>query len=180
MVLAAVLLCGIGAVVPTQPAEAYNLTGCKFSSATIPYLVSGLPSGYNLTAARDDWTYNTDVAGWATTTAAVRVDFRFNPYGALGWSGETDGPGVTCPGGGNHTATVQVRINRTYTDGWTANKRQGVMSHEIGHALGLHHNTTSSPCGSVTLMNPYDSQRYDTCSIYQTRTDDRNGANSLY
>ncbi len=180
MALAAILVCSIGAVVPTQSAEAYNLTGCKFSSSTIPYLVSGLPSGYNLTAARADWTNNTDVAGWVTSTGTGRADFRFNAYGSLGWSGETDAPALTCPGGGNHTATVQIRINRTYTDGWTANKRQGVMAHEIGHALGLHHENTASPCSSVTLMNPYDSQRYDTCSIYQTKTDDRNGANSLY
>ncbi len=96
-IVAALLLCAIGTVIPTQSAQAYSLTGCKFASSTIPYLVSGLPSGYNLTAARDDWTNNTDVAGWATTTVAVRVDFRFNPYGSLGWSGG-DGrpPAVTC------------------------------------------------------------------------------------
>lgn len=176
--LALVVTGGLAVTDPPETAQAYSLTGCKFSSSTIPYLVSGLPSGYDLTSARGDWTANTDVAGWSTSTIAARADFRFSSYGQLGWSGSTTAN--TCPGGTNHTTTVSIRTNRTYTDGYSVNKRISVMAHEIGHALGLHHNNTSSPCTSVVLMNGFDSERFDTCGVYRTRTDDRNGVNSLY
>ena len=169
---------GVGVESAPSPASAYTLTGCKFSSSTIPYLVSGLPTGYDLTSARGDWTVNTDVAGWTTSTIAARADFRFAYYGNVGWTGATSAG--TCPGRTNHSLTVSIRTNRTYTDSYSVNKRISVMSHEIGHALGLNHNNTSSPCTSVVLMNGYDDQRFDSCGVYRTKSDDRAGANSLY
>lgn len=65
-------------------------------------------------------------------------------------------------------------VNRYYTDDYELNKRRSVMGHELGHMLGLAHET-----GAV-LMNGYTSQRYDTYGVYTPQTDDVNGINALY
>lgn len=76
---------------------------------------------------------------------------------------------------------VEVRINRSYTDSYSINGRISVMGHEIGHAIGLGHvGSGGGACSLVTLMNGYDSFRFNTCGVYRTTVDDRNGANALY
>lgn len=161
-------------------ANAYSLTGCRFSSATIPYSSPTPPTSYPATASRSDWTVNTDVASFATSSATIRIAFAYGYYGATGWSGLTQY--YSCAGtGGIHNNTVYLYINRTATDPYVPNARQSVISHEIGHAIGLGHvGSSTGICLPATLMNPYDSFRYFTCGIYQTRADDRNAANSLY
>lgn len=110
----------------------------------------------------------------------MRIAFSFGAWGATGWSGLTTY--YSCgSSGGFHNGTVTVQTNRTYTDAYSVNGRISVMAHEIGHAIGLGHvGSGGGSCGLVTLMNGYDSFRYDTCGVYQTTTDDRNGANALY
>ncbi|MES2583546.1 MAG: matrixin family metalloprotease [Pseudomonadota bacterium] len=56
---------------------------------------------------------------------------------------------------------------------WTLSEVDGIMTHEIGHALGLGHSDTSA---SVMFASPYHSTRY----MSTLRGDDANGCAALY
>lgn len=180
ILLCALMLVGVFTGLSDDGAYGYTLTGCRFSSNVIPYSFGTVPSGYNLASSRSDWSSNSDISHFAPSSSPVRIHFAFGSYGATGWSGLTShyACGTT---GGAHNGKVDVRTNRTYTDAYSGNGRISVMSHEIGHAIGLHHvGSSGGACSIATLMNGYDSFRWSTCGIFQSRTDDRKGANALY
>ena len=63
-------------------------------------------------------------------------------YGDTGWNGY----GEAGPNQYSGTLTyASVKLNRTYMDGYTPGKRKAIITHELGHVLGLSHNTYTSP-----------------------------------
>lgn len=66
-----------------------------------------------------------------------------------------------------------------YTTGYPSTARQAVMGHEMGHALGLGHDSTG-PGRSVALMHENLNWSYFNCGIYTPQQDDVNGINFLY
>lgn len=77
------------------------------------------------------------------------------------------------------TETNTAWLNRYLTDGYSTAKRQNVFVHEIGHALGLAHNSSGSGC-SKAIMHPYTNVRFDQCGLTTPQADDTAGANALY
>jgi len=75
-----------------------------------------------------------------------------------------------------HTDTY---LNVAYTGGYSAAKRQSVVTHELGHVLGLGH-SSSSNCSVDPVMDPFTSHRWDTCQINTPKSDDIDGVNVLY
>ncbi|WP_139491475.1 matrixin family metalloprotease [Brevibacillus dissolubilis] len=54
---------------------------------------------------------------------------------------------------GGYISGARTYLNNYFTDSYTSSLRNSVATHELGHAIGLDHNTTASQSSSV--MTPY-------------------------
>lgn len=68
---------------------------------------------------------------------------------------------------------IDADIAMNTAQSWTIADLEGIMTHEIGHALGLSHSDTPA---SVMFANPYHTTRY----MGTLRGDDANGCAALY
>ncbi len=150
----------------TAPAQAYNLTGAKWSSGNIPVQISATYSG---TASAwlnsiDAWNY-TDVN---MTRPVGNQPFQMYDvnFSDVTWDGLTTWSPAT-----GTLQSVGSELNYYYTKNYAATTTQGVAAHEIGHGLGLAHRS------GCYLMNPYTSER---CGIYNPTADEVAGVNALY
>jgi len=92
-------------------------------------------------------------------------------FGNVGYTAQTSwqsSGGYFIPG----DVSISVNISTTYGDGnYSYSGKEGVWGHEMGHTLGLAHNTTNQGA----LMWPYDNRWYDT-----PQSDDINGGEAIY
>ena len=72
-------------------------------------------------------------------------------------------------GSGLIDADIMMNISQS----WTLPQLEGIMTHEMGHALGLSHSDISA---SVMFANPYNTTSY----MATLRGDDANGCAALY
>ena len=75
---------------------------------------------------------------------------------------------------GSYFDRVDCTGNDYYLDPYGTYKRRSVLGHELGHALGLHHET-----GPV-LMNPTTYYRYEYYGIEAPQDDDEDGVQAIY
>lgn len=68
---------------------------------------------------------------------------------------------------------IDADIVMNTSQSWTLPQLEGIMTHEMGHALGLSHSNLSA---SVMFANPYNSVTY----MATLRGDDANGCAALY
>ena len=166
------------ATAPNEPAAAYKLLNCKFPTSTLYWQDSMTTSGYS-TVAR-----NSVSAWYATKTPLIltRVtsgaNFRLTDgnYGNTGFDGITY---RTCSSDGYNVKAPISWLNTYYTDGYSVAKRQSVMVHEVGHALGLDEFSARS-CTNVPIMQPDTETRYDACLLTTPQSDDVNGIHAMY
>ena len=78
-------------------------------------------------------------------------------YGATGWTGMTT---RTLNAAGTYIEGAYIQLNETY--GGTTAQRWNTACHEIGHVLGLDHNTSTNSClyGSRTSVTAPSSQDF--------------------
>ena len=154
-------------------ASAYSLWGYKWSSKAIYYEVHSNASGVNNTA------FTGGIGSWNTNTNVTLISSSVNKtvYCNVISMSTVDWDGLCSPYvSGSLFSEVFCFLNTYYTGSYSANKRQSVAAHEIGHALGL----ADLSSGSTALMNGYTYYRYDTNGVYTVQTDDKNGVNYLY
>lgn len=106
-----------------------------------------------------------------SATVAVNPEY----YGATGWNA-TGTPGPNMYSGYYTYATV--RINRSYMDYFTPNKIKAIITHELGHVMGLAHNTYTSP--RTLMYEAGSSVYYDSWGISTPQSNDIADLNVLY
>ena len=168
MVAAAAML-GIVGIAPLpvdQSAVAYEHTGCSFRG---PYEwdVRSVSSADDLAwrkalvdvASTDAHFMPADVPSTATVTLTT------DHYGNTSWDGYAKWF--------NCTTSATAFTNRDYTHSYTNLKKQALAAHEIGHTVGLGHET------GCVIMNGSSRTRSNVCGLVKLTSDDRRGTNAL-
>lgn len=107
------------------------------------YFLDSSTSAWPVVASVTEWNRATGIDSfWKSGSSACPsgvhcVTVANGAYGATGWYGQT----TWTP---NTQGPVAVKLNDSYT--LTANEHRTVACHELGHALSLNHNTSTSSC----------------------------------
>lgn len=167
-------------LVMTQSAFAYHLLGGRWPNQPHSGCCARLTAAIVLPMTSYDQT------GWwngmdAWNVSPANIVFSENSGGyapvmydtynsGVGWDGITYiHPCNSC------TYTYDdAYLNYYYTVNYSDAEIQSVSAHELGHVLGLDHNT------GCVLMNAYTSTRWGTCGVNTPQQDDINGVNAQY
>jgi len=182
--LLAAVTVSAGILAPVAPASAWTGLGCKFSTPNLKCKPNTSTSTYLDAATRSTQAWNSTATPIILTkvSSGANISVADGVFGNTGYDGITlnsSGNNPSCGSSGLWPTGIVTWWNRTYTDGYSVDKRQSVMVHELGHALGLAHSSASS-CTNVPIMQPDTHTRWDVCLLKTPRADDINGVNALY
>ena len=158
---------------PGRHTRDYAYSGCRWPSGQIPYTDDTGRYGRATAAAARRWSFSTPAvqlhamaaAAWTVTTANLGPT---QVYGLTHW---------TCDRG--RFVSVISYYNTYYTDGFTFEQRVSLMTHEMGHGLGLSHGTAPERC-PVPIMTPNFSDTWGRCHEAWPQAADIEGVVLLY
>lgn len=134
--------------------------------------------------------FNQAVTSWNTALSSIGASIRYNyaTFGSASFFPNEDYYGTACgwhaygiSGPNQYSGTytsATLKLNRSYMDNFTSAKRKAIITHELGHILGLAHNSFTSP---QTLMYEGGSDiYYNSWGISSPTNTDISTLNSIY
>lgn len=186
-------------VADVDPRPQWAHLSCNWGSSdtSVTYQIPSSHSYYTSAAsAAYSWnSLNTDISLLWTSSTSTDIHIRANYYGNTTWAGSMHrrgninlGPVCLSNGTWSHSS-MQLTLNRDYTESWNTTERKLYWGHEFGHALGLAHEASQTLCDSnnsrpIAIMTPtpwYLLYPGGACPSYSTpRPDDRAGVVNIY
>lgn len=166
----AVMVC-IG-MLGSAPASAYVKNGCKWPASNLTIQVNSSVTGKYSTAlanAAANYRNSTDLNLYTSTTKRGSFQADVANYGADGYEGFTN---VACPLG--VTTNASSRVNTHYLSSAVTARVQVVWLHELGHAIGLNHVTSTARVMYTSATTAYNN------GVRSLTSDEVNGVNSIY
>ena len=165
---AATILAGQG-----QLDRSYNFSGCRWGGSAIAYRDETGSYFMATRAAAGRWNVSSRAvhihampeATWTITAIDLGPTGQ---YGLTTWN---------CMAG--RFTSVVTYYNRYYTDGFTFEQRVSLMTHEMGHALGLAHTAITVGC-PVSIMVANFSQTWGRCQEAWPQRYDIEAVRALY
>lgn len=161
--------------------ESYSWTANKVKC----YVAPGIKSKYGATlhnaivSGLKNW--NTTDAPTITTNTTSKtspITVKLSNYGATGWDGNTSVTFI-----GKEIQTAQIALNNHYLKDYISDNGlwKALSTHEMGHALGLGHNTTDS---QKSILKTHTVMYYDYASnsphITEPTKPDKKAINKKY
>ncbi|MFI6763179.1 matrixin family metalloprotease [Micromonospora sp. NPDC050417] len=170
------------------PGIQYQLHNCKMPSTTVRWSdqTGGGAYGQQAIEAAASWDSATPLTMQLVGASPIHIIADQSYWGKTDWAGLTQGAGGGIPSctsvmGVWQNLPLKIMLNTYFTDDYPANKKQSVFAHEMGHALGIFHQShPGTTCGGLGLMYYTVAFRYDVCGQFLPQTDDVAAIHYIY
>lgn len=167
-----------------QNAEAYFLLECEQNGPTITWRADSTVTTAYLDAIKlvmANWNNAPVNMFLDQTTSGEEILLTKSNLGNNGINAITSWPGNDrCNESTGYMNTpATITMNSYYMDGFSKQKKQNTIAHEVGHAIGLAHSDTTGTNDEKTLMYSTDAN-YNTYKIFVPVLDDIRAAQAWY
>lgn len=177
------LVVSLASIGSAPRADAYSFWACPQAFPNVQLDTSGVSSGYAAAAilAAAAWNYPGSPIHLSGNNPTSPNSMGDSYFGASGYVGITYNSGCVSTPAGVFTTGMSAYWNTYYTNSYSTDARQSTMVHELGHLMGLGHDTRPLSCGGLGsgIMYP-NMDIYFVCGIKTPQFDDHFGMTALY